>query len=123
MALGVRAWTDSSAAIGTTKRQGFGKLRHLECQSLWIQQRLRRGEFTLHKVNGNCNPGDLLTKHLESQRKLDELVALFRCRLVEGRSAIAPALKRDNQGAVQLVNEDGEERELAEAHDMHVLPH
>ena len=75
LALDVRAWTDSSAAIGTTKRQGLGKLRHLECQSLRIQQRLRHGEFTLPKVNGKCNPSDLFTKHLESQRKLDELVA------------------------------------------------
>ena len=44
LSLEVRAWTDSSAAIGTTKkRQGLGKLRHLEFQSLWIQQRLRQG--------------------------------------------------------------------------------
>ena len=40
--LPVRVWTDSSAAIGTASRQGLGKLRHLECHSLWVQQRLRR---------------------------------------------------------------------------------
>ena len=57
--LNLRAWTDSSAAIGVAKRQGLGKLRHLECQSLWLQQRLRRGEFTLHKVAGETNPSDL----------------------------------------------------------------
>ncbi len=33
--LPVRVWTDSSAAIGTAARQGLGKLRHLECHSLW----------------------------------------------------------------------------------------
>ena len=38
----LRVWTDSSAAIGTASRQGLGKLRHLECHSLWLQQRLRR---------------------------------------------------------------------------------
>ena len=40
--LPVRVWTDSSAAIRTASRQGLGKLRHLECHSLWVQQRLRR---------------------------------------------------------------------------------
>ena len=41
----LRVWTDSSAAIGTASRQGLGKLRHVECHSLWLQQRLRRQEF------------------------------------------------------------------------------
>ena len=38
----VRVWTDSSSAMGTSARQGLCKLRHLECHSLWLQQRLRR---------------------------------------------------------------------------------
>ena len=38
--LPVRIWTDSSAAIGTASRQGLGKMRHLQCQTLWVQQRL-----------------------------------------------------------------------------------
>ena len=42
LALPLCAWTDSSAAIGIAGRQGLGKLRHLECHSLWVQQRLRR---------------------------------------------------------------------------------
>ena len=33
----LRLWTDSSAAVGICSRQGLGKLRHLECTSLWIQ--------------------------------------------------------------------------------------
>ena len=35
----VRVWTDSSAAIGICQRQGLGRLRHIETQSLWIQQK------------------------------------------------------------------------------------
>ena len=34
--LPVRVWTDSSAAIGISTRQGLGKLRHVECHSLWL---------------------------------------------------------------------------------------
>ena len=37
-ALPLRLWTDSSATFGICSRQGLGKLRHLECTSLWIQQ-------------------------------------------------------------------------------------
>ena len=48
----VRVWTDSSAAIGTSSRQGLGKLRHIECHTLWVQQRIRQGECELRKVRG-----------------------------------------------------------------------
>ena len=43
--LPLRLWTDSSAAVGICSRQGLGKLRHLGCTSLWIQQRIRHGEL------------------------------------------------------------------------------
>ena len=35
--LPIRTWTDLSAALGIGGRQGLGKLRHLECHSLWVQ--------------------------------------------------------------------------------------
>ena len=67
-----------SAAIGICVR-GFGKLRHVACQTLWVQQRARRGDFELRKVKEKANPADLLTKHLEPQAKLDRLVKIFGC--------------------------------------------
>ena len=42
LALLIRVWTDSSAAIGIGGRQGPGTLRLLECHSLRVQQWLRR---------------------------------------------------------------------------------
>ena len=57
--------------MGTSARQGFGKFRHLECHSLWLQQRLRREELFLRKVLGEENPADLFTKHIESGQKLN----------------------------------------------------
>ena len=56
LTLPIRVWTDSTAALGIGGRQGLGKLRHLECHSLWVQQRLRRKEFKLLKVDGEVNP-------------------------------------------------------------------
>ena len=90
--LPIRIWTDSSVAMGTSARQGLGKLRHLECHSLWLQQRLRRKPFELLKVPGEKNPVDLFTKHFESEKKLTQLILLFSCQMRSGRSAGAPTL-------------------------------
>ena len=93
--LKVRVWTDSSAAIGICTRQGLGKLRHLDTQTLWIQQAVRSGRVDLRKIGGDVNPADLLTKHMSSQDKLRKLVELFGCRFDTGRAAAAPQLRRD----------------------------
>ena len=91
----LRVWTDSSAAIGICGRQGLGKLRHVACQTLWVQQRVRRGDFELRKVKGEVNPADLFTKHLESQSKPDSLLKIFGCELRGGRPAAAPELQQE----------------------------
>ena len=44
--LPVRVWTDSTATIGICGRQGLGKLRHIDTQCLWIQQRVRDKSLT-----------------------------------------------------------------------------
>ena len=40
-ALEFRVLTDSSAAIGICSRQGLHKLRHIDTQALWIQEKVR----------------------------------------------------------------------------------
>ena len=80
--------------MGTAARQGLGKLRHLECHSLWVQQRLRRREVELRKVLGTENPADLFTKHMDAAAKLESLVQRFGCDFREGRPEAAPQLKR-----------------------------
>ena len=57
-----RVWTDSSAAIGICKRQGLGKLRHLDTQMLWVQQRVRNNDLDFCSVPGEKNPADIFTK-------------------------------------------------------------
>ena len=56
--------SDASAALGIVQRQGLGRLRHIRVQYLWVQDRLRHGDFKVQKVPGKENPADLLTKHL-----------------------------------------------------------
>ena len=91
--LPVRAWTDSSAAIGIASRSGLGKLRHLETHTLWLQEKVRVGAIAVKKVHGEVNPADIFTKHLPSREKVHQLMGLFGCEYREGRAASAPLLR------------------------------
>ena len=69
--LRLRLWTDSTASKGICARQGLGKVRHLDVQDLWIQQRIRNGDFELYKIPGERNPGDLFTKLVSAVKGLN----------------------------------------------------
>jgi hypothetical protein len=87
--LTIRVNTDASAAKGIANRRGIGKVRHIEVNQLWVQDRISRGDLTVNKVNGKDNLADALTKHLSSE---GIRIHLFRTRqfLREGRHEIAP---------------------------------
>ena len=40
-------YADASAAIGVANREGRGRIRHLDTQSLWLQQALRQRRLGL----------------------------------------------------------------------------
>ena len=63
--LKIRVWTDSTATMGICGRQGLGKLRHIDTQCLWIQQRVRDRSIELYKVRGevNCSTGNHLSSN------------------------------------------------------------
>ena len=63
---------DANAAIGIIKRAGLGKLRHLNTQWLWVQEKHARNKLHYGKVAGAVNWADLLTKHLD-QSKIEQL--------------------------------------------------
>ena len=90
----VRVWTDSSAAIGICSRQGLGKLRHLDCHTLWVQQAARCKRIDLRKISGEVNPADIFTKHAISRDRMMKLVELFDCRFQGGRAASAPLVRQ-----------------------------
>ena len=122
--LPLRLWTDSSAAVGICSRQGLGKLRHLECTSLWIQQRIRHGELEVRKIAGDFNPTDLYTKYLESKAKIEQLVSLFAAEFRGGRAEAAPQLCKDptTAGMVEVLY-SSPEPSTGPSSDMRVLPH
>ena len=42
--------TDASAAIGIANRIGIGKVRHIEVCQLWLQDKVRRGDIKIVKL-------------------------------------------------------------------------
>ena len=65
LSFSLTALTDATAAIGMCRRRGLGKISHLAVADLWIQDRVKTGDFALQNVAGAENPADLLTKHVE----------------------------------------------------------
>jgi hypothetical protein len=74
-------------------RRGLGKLRHIDTQCFWIQQKVRNKAIELRKIRGEMNPADLFTKHLPGEEKVKSLIALLECEFRGGRAAGAPKLR------------------------------
>jgi hypothetical protein len=100
-AMEVRVWTDSTATMGICGRRGLGKLRHIDTQCLWIQQKVRNKSIELRKIRGEMNPADLFTKHLPGEEKVKSLIKLLDCEFRGGRAATAPKLKDAEAGPTQ----------------------
>jgi hypothetical protein len=119
VSLPLRIWTDSTAAVGICSRQGLGSQRHIATHSLWVQQAVRSGRLTLHKVAGEINPADVFTKHMPSRDKLAQLMRLFGCKYMDGRPASAPAIR---EGAGTKATMAGHQ-DLCECTDEVTVPH
>ena len=89
--------TDASAAVGICRRTGIGKVRHLAVGQLWVQERLRSGDFRLHKHPGECNPGDMLTKHVPREL-VQRHTAAMGLSFPAGRAECAPSLTQAQGG-------------------------
>jgi len=80
---GRRTWmfiyTDSSGAKGILQRQGVGRLPHLSCRVLWLQNLIASGSIILRSISGHTNPADIGTKRLSAGRmkSLKSVLGLF----------------------------------------------
>ena len=74
-----KVMVDSSAALGTVKRRGNGKIRHVKIGMLWIQEKNENGDLTYDKVLGLNNPADLMTKYLGEAHsiRLQEAISTY----------------------------------------------
>ena len=85
----IRVHTDASTAKAIASRKGLGKVRHIEVNQLWIQDRVGSGDVELYKIPGTINPADALTKYVESEILIRHLnmTSQFVC---QGRHVIMP---------------------------------
>ena len=84
-------YSGSSAAIVICRRRGLGRVRHLAVADLWLQDRLRTGDFKLLKVAGCDNVSDLLSKYLDKpthDKHCDNMGLEFEA----GRTSTAPQI-------------------------------
>ena len=71
-----KIFTDSSAARGIVQRQGAGRVKHLECRQLWVQEVMSRKDVVCLKIPREQNPADALTHHWtieDGQRHLQDI--------------------------------------------------
>ena len=66
--IGIKLYLDSAAARGILMRQGVGRVRHLHCKVLWMQQLTKDAELSVKAVSGILNPADVGTKRLPTPR-------------------------------------------------------
>ena len=76
---------DSSAALAIAKRKGAGKLRHININCLWIQEKQDTKQVELRKVVGAENPAYMMTKHLPRQ-SLEKCMSHLNQYHVKGRA-------------------------------------
>ena len=48
----VKVITEATAAIGIARRTGLGPVRHIETNTLWVQEEVYRKEIQVEKVGG-----------------------------------------------------------------------
>ena len=70
--------TDSAACRGICQRLGVGRVRHLQCAILWVQQAVRNKQLAVASVSGAENPADVGTKPLTGSR-IRELLYTMGC--------------------------------------------
>ena len=69
----------------THKRKGAGKLRHININTLWVQEVQDREGVTYRKVLGTDNPADLMTKYL-TRDKMDACMQTIGQEIRQGRA-------------------------------------
>ena len=85
----MRVRSDATAAIGIARRRILGKLRHLDCEDLWIQSKVTSKDVELLKVLGAEIPADILTKYVDP-KTLQSALSRINMIVESGRPATTP---------------------------------
>ena len=73
----IEVWTDSSSAKAIIQRLGPGRrAKHLEVQTMWVQQLSKLGLISMNKLGTLENVADMMTKHVP-RGVLDKLAGMM----------------------------------------------
>ena len=101
MQLRTRVFTDASAAIGIASRKGLGKVRHIEVNQLWLQDKVGTKEIEIRKVESKKNLADALTKHVESEDLRTHCTGTGQV-IREGRHELMPQTDSENRDLIDV---------------------
>jgi len=110
--LQIRLRTDAAAAKGICTRRGLGKVRHIEVNQLWLQEKVNSGEIQVMKVRGEGNLADGLAKALDGPGTKKHVV-LTGQEIVQGRRVLTPEFEAANEGKIGEDCEDAVQEEDA----------
>ena len=83
--------TDSSAAKGICSRRGLGKVRHIDANMLWLQDRVQKGHIVIKKVSGESTTSDALTNYLDVAKMNAHLASTGQF-ITSGRHTLMPCV-------------------------------
>ena len=89
----IRVKTDASAAQGISMRTGLGKLRHIDTNQLWVQDKVAKGLLKVTKIHTDVNIADHLTKYL-NQNGISRHLNRTGQWLEEGRHYLMPEVAK-----------------------------
>ena len=99
-------YCDSSAAIGSAKRMGVGKIRHLELRELWIQEQVAQKKLQVEKIQSSDNDADILTKQIKGQQLFEMLCERLGERQNDGEADEQNHVREDDETETEsCVNE------------------
>ena len=82
---------DASAAIGMAQRVGLNKVRHIEVDVLWLQEKMVRRLLPIVKIPGPRNLSDLCTENVPIAL-LEQYLGRMSIYCATGRAAVAQQL-------------------------------
>ena len=85
--------SDASAAIGIANRIGIGKVRHIEVNQLWLQEKVSKKEILIEKVSTENNLADALTKAVDARAIEKHIAGVGACVKID-RHRLAPKVEK-----------------------------
>ncbi len=116
--VGIEMRTDASAAIGIVNRRGLGKVKHIELNTLWMQNQVYRGVFKIVKVRTDENLADAMTKPVDGGGLLRHVEGVG-CWIAQGRHREMPELDAEKSEGENDWDEEVHEDEEGEPRGRH----